>query len=119
MYKPEGNSIQMEGTKSIFEKLAQVNPQAEIWWDSSPLIYRAWSEELLNSIDDKDKKERIRNQLLHLYDLDNLEKSLFRGVTTNPPLSLDVLSYNKEYWRKFVKRAVRISPNKTRDKTRV
>jgi len=38
---------------TIFEKLQKVNPEAEIWWDSSPLIYRAWSEEFLNSIEDK------------------------------------------------------------------
>ncbi len=44
--------------------------------------------------------------------MDNPENSLFRGVTTNPPLSLNVLSYHKDYWRKFVNRALRISPNK-------
>jgi len=97
---------------SIFEKLAQVNPEAEIWWDSSPLIYEVWADELLNSIEDKGKKEKAKEKLLRLYDVDSPRKSLFRGITTNPPLCLNVLSYHKEYWRKFVNRIVRISPNK-------
>ena len=98
--------------KSIFEKLQEVNPDAEIWWDSSPLIYKAWSKELLDSIEDREKKETIKEQLSRLYNPENPEKSLFRGVTTNPPLSLNVLSYHKEEWRRFVKRVKRISPNK-------
>lgn len=98
--------------KSIFEKLQEVNPDAEIWWDSSPLIYKAWSKELLDSIEDREKKETIKEQLSRLYNPENPEKSLFRGVTTNPPLSLNVLSYHKEEWGRFVKRVKRISPNK-------
>ncbi|MBC7189478.1 transaldolase [Candidatus Aerophobetes bacterium] len=98
--------------KSIFEKLQEANPEAEIWWDSSPLIYKAWSEELLSSIKDERKKEEVREKLLKLYNFENPEKSIFRGVTTNPPLSLNVLSYHKDEWRSFVKRIKRISPNK-------
>ena len=98
--------------KSIFEKLQEVNPDAEIWWDSSPLIYKAWSKELLDSIEDREKKETIKEQLSRLYNPENPEKSLFRGVTTNPPLSLNVLSYHKEEWGRFVKRVKIISPNK-------
>lgn len=104
--------MQSNEDMSIFEKLQQVNPEAEIWWDSSPLIYQAWAKELLNSIQNEDKKDKIRKRLLRLYDANNLEKSFFRGVTTNPPLSLNVLSYHKDYWRKFVNRTLRISPNK-------
>ncbi len=98
--------------KSIFEKLAEINPDAEIWWDSSPLIYSLWRDELLGSLKDGNEREKIRERLLRLYDPDNPEDALFRGVTTNPPLSLSVLSYQKEYWRKFVRRVLRISPDK-------
>lgn len=100
-------------TETIFEKLQKVNPEAEIWWDSSPLIYRAWSEEFLNSIEDKEKRERMEEVLLRFYNQDKPEESLFRGVTTNPPLSLNVLSYHKKEWAEFVKRVARISPDKT------
>lgn len=98
--------------KSIFEKLIEINPDAEIWWDSSPLIYSLWRDELLGSLKDGNEREKTKERLLRLYDPDNPEDALFRGVTTNPLLSLSVLSYQKEYWRKFVKRVFRISPNK-------
>ena len=29
--------------KHILEKLAEANPEAEIWWDSSPLVYGSWA----------------------------------------------------------------------------
>ena len=28
----------------ILEKLAATNPECEIWWDSSPLVYAGWKE---------------------------------------------------------------------------
>ena len=34
-------------SKHVLEKLAETNPEAEIWWDSSPLIYPSWKEETL------------------------------------------------------------------------
>jgi len=105
--------MQKNGNKNVFEKLAEVNPEAEIWWDSSPLIYQAWAKQLLNSIEDKDKKEKIKEQLLRLYDPNHPERSLLRGVTTNPPLSLNVFSYHKNYWAEFVNRILRISPRKS------
>ncbi len=105
--------MQKNGNKNVFEKLAEVNPEAEIWWDSSPLIYQNWAEQLLDSIEDKDKKEKMKEQVLRLYNLDYPGKSLFRGVTTNPPLSLNVLSYHKNYWAEFVNRILRISPRKS------
>jgi len=73
--------MQKNENRSIFEKLVQVNPKAEIWWDSSPLIYEAWADELLNSIEDKGKRIKVKEKLLRLYDRDHPEESLFRGVT--------------------------------------
>ena len=29
------------------EQLAATNPDSEIWWDSSPLIYPSWEQETL------------------------------------------------------------------------
>ena len=33
--------------KSVLEKLWEVEPRAELWWDSSPLLYAAWKKQLL------------------------------------------------------------------------
>lgn len=51
--------MQKNENRNILKKLVQVNPEAEIWWDSSPLIYEVWAAEFLNSVENKDK-ERIR-----------------------------------------------------------
>ncbi len=34
-------------TQHILEKLAATNPEAEIWWDSAPLVYPSWKAESL------------------------------------------------------------------------
>ena len=44
-HPPNGHGARM--TQNILERLAATNPDAEIWWDSSPLIYPSWKEETL------------------------------------------------------------------------
>ena len=34
-------------TSSLIDRLQATNPYAEIWWDSSPLVFQAWREEIL------------------------------------------------------------------------
>ena len=36
-----------DSTLHPLEQLAATNPDAEIWWDSSPLIFPSWREETL------------------------------------------------------------------------
>jgi transaldolase len=76
--------------KSPFERLMETHPGLEIWWDSSPLIYSTWAEGLLKKVS-PDRAKDLQGQLKRLYDPDHPEESLFRGVTTNPPLSLGVI----------------------------
>ncbi len=83
-------------SKSPLEKLMDTNSGLEIWWDSSPLIYSAWSEEFLKKIPEE-KKEEVKEQLTRFYDINNPGKTLFRGVTTNPPLSLQVIKKREPY----------------------
>ena len=87
-------------SKSVFEKLWEVNPEAEIWWDSSPLIYDNWRTKMINEASDK---EEMRAWLDRLYSADNKpEENIFRGVTTNPPLSYKAIKDNPDYWSKWV-----------------
>jgi transaldolase len=76
--------------KSPFERLMETHPGLEIWWDSSPLIYSAWAEGLVKKMP-PDRAKDLQGQLKRLYDPEHPEESLFRGVTTNPPLSLGVI----------------------------
>jgi transaldolase len=33
--------------QSVVERLVAANPNLEIWWDSSPLIYESWKRGML------------------------------------------------------------------------
>src|SRR5690606_8273344 len=75
-------------TEHVLEKLAATNPDAEIWWDSSPLIYPSWKEETLAKAPDGEQAD-WQAQLTRFYDDGTIQSQGtmgFRGVTTNPPL---------------------------------
>jgi len=84
----------------ILEKLAATNPDCEIWWDSSPLVYAGWKEKMLKDAP-PDKKAAWSEQLTRLFDADTVQKTGqmgFRGVTTNPPLSLQAIQADPTFW---------------------
>ena len=87
-------------SKSVAEKLWEVNPESEIWWDSSPVIYENWRNSMMNKASDK---EEMKAWLDRLYSKDNKpEDNLFRGVTTNPPLSYAAIKDDPDYWSKWI-----------------
>ncbi len=77
------------------------HPELEIWWDSSPLIYSNWAEGFSKKAS-PEKAVEIREQLKRLFDPEHPEKTLFRGVTTNPPLSLGVIKAREAYVAQIV-----------------
>jgi len=87
--------------KSVLERLIEVNPEAEIWWDSSPIIYDDWTQEVLKELAEEDK-EMVQKQFKKFYNPEDPQSMLFRGVTTNPSLSMAVFEIQKSYWEKFV-----------------
>ena len=87
--------------KSVIERLWEVNPDAEIWWDSSPIIYDNWRNKIIEQAPDKDE---MKEWLDRLYHKDNKpEENIFRGVTTNPPLSHKAINDNPDYWAGWIK----------------
>jgi transaldolase len=86
--------------KSVVERLAEVNPEAEIWWDSSPIIYDNWRKKMVEQAEDKDQMASWLDRLYHKNN--KPEQNIFRGVTTNPPLSYSAIKDNPEYWAKWV-----------------
>jgi transaldolase len=99
------------GGKHILEKMLEMNPNAEIWWDSSPLVYENWARGVLEKAPEG-KRGRWSEQLKRLFDPDNPGVTCFRGVTTNPPLSLNAIKDNPQFWAKFVKNQMRAHPEK-------
>lgn len=87
------------------EQLAATNPDAEIWWDSSPLIYPSWKAETLAKAS-QGEREEWDAQLTRFYDDATIQREGtmgFRGVTTNPPLSLQAIKLAPELWAAEIK----------------
>ncbi|MBN9505530.1 MAG: hypothetical protein J0I69_05840 [Altererythrobacter sp.] len=87
------------------EQLAATNPDAEIWWDSSPLIYPSWKQETLAKAPEGERAA-WDEQLTRFYDDATIQREGtmgFRGVTTNPPLSLQAIKLAPEMWAAEIK----------------
>jgi transaldolase len=86
--------------KSVLEKLLDVQPRAEIWWDSSPLVFPAWREKMIARAE---APVEIAAWLDRFYSGDNRpEENLVRGVTTNPSLSFNVIKDDPDYWNAWI-----------------
>jgi transaldolase len=95
--------------KSPLERLMETHPGVEIWWDSSPLIYASWSEGMVKRAPPH-RAEDLREQLRRLYDPQHPKEALFRGVTTNPPLSLNVIKRQESYVAQIVDDLIEKNP---------
>lgn len=88
--------------RNFFERLVDASPGMEIWWDSSPVIFDNWCKKLLKKADAGDR-DLLQAQFNRMYDRDNPMGQLFRGVTTNPALSLQAIQDDPPYWEKVAK----------------
>ena len=99
--------------KSVIEKFWEINPDSEIWWDSSPVVYDNWRKKMMDRASDK---EEMQGWLDRLYNKDNKpQENLFRGVTTNPPLSYNAIKDNPDYWARWIDEQVEKHPSKSAD----
>ena len=94
---------------NLFEDLVAVSPGMEIWWDSSPVIFGNWCEKMLAKADDADKPV-LKGQFARMYNTDDPMGQLFRGVTTNPPLSLAAFKDDPPRWEKVAAEGPRREP---------
>jgi transaldolase len=92
--------------ESVLERLTYVHPDMEIWWDSSPLIFKSWVKKMVENAP-KSKKAVLEEQLNRIYVLDDPAKSLVRGCTTNPPLSLTAVKSDPEMWNEWIDNLIR------------
>ena len=88
--------------ESVLERFLKTAPGLEVWWDSSPLVYPNWSNELVESVA-TEKREVLAGQLKRWYDAEDPGATLFAGVTTNPPLSLAAMKNDPERWEAWIK----------------
>ena len=96
-------------TLSVAERLVEVNPETEIWWDSSPLLYSKWKQEWLNEVPEASRSE-LDAQLTRLFNEEDPAGSLISGVTTNPPLSLQAIEGRPDIWIPWVDQLILDNP---------
>lgn len=102
----------MSMTRNPVEQLADTNPESEIWWDSSPLVYPSWRDETLAKAPAA-KRADWTEQLARLYDADTIAREGtmgFRGVTTNPPLSLQAMNVDPQGWSSLIRQLAAADP---------
>jgi len=90
---------------NLFEDLVAVSPGMEIWWDSSPVIFSNWCRKMLAKADEKDRAN-LECQFARMYDVGHPMDQLFRGVTTNPPLSLAAFKDDPARWEKVAQKVL-------------
>jgi transaldolase len=78
----------------------------EIWWDSSPVIFNNWCKKVLDKADAQDR-DVLSEQFTRMYDENNPATQLFRGVTTNPPLSLQAIQDDVPYWQNVAQELIK------------
>ena len=95
--------------ESSVERLAKTHPDLEIWWDSSPLVYNQWVRKMVNAAEPP-QKPILEEQLARLYNAEMPAKSLFRGCTTNPPLSWQAVQSDLEFWSEWIDDLIQANP---------
>ena len=94
---------------SVLERLTQVNPDMEIWWDSSPLVFKSWVKDMVAAAP-QEKKSLLDEQLNRIFVLDDPAQSLVRGCTTNPPLSLTAVKNDPDFWNEWIDDLIASNP---------
>jgi transaldolase len=86
--------------KSPMERMKEASDNTEIWWDSFPLIFDSWKHDRIKAkpLEKRDQEEELLDRY---YISDRPMDQLFRGVTTNPPLSGAVIKDDPGFWREM------------------
>ncbi|GAA3194789.1 MULTISPECIES: transaldolase family protein [Streptomyces] len=91
----------------VLEELQRVGKSAEIWWDSSPLDFPRWRAGQLATAPDPETKERWQEQLDRFLCPAEPDRSLVRGITTNPSLVAQSVLASPESWRHDIQELIR------------
>ncbi len=95
--------------ESVLERLTKVNPDMEVWWDSSPLIFKSWVEDMIAAAP-QEKRAVLDEQLNRIFVPDDPAQSLVRGCTTNPPLSLTAVKNDPKFWNEWIDDLIASNP---------
>ena len=96
----------------VLEKLAATNPDCEVWWDSSPLVYESWKAAVLAKapVDKRTEWSAQLSRLFNAHDVRDRGVMGFGGATTNPPLSLQAIQNDPAFWTGEIRRIAAQNP---------
>lgn len=97
-------------SESVIERMVNAHPDVEIWWDSSPLVYDKWKQEMISSAP-FDRREIMEAQLTRLYNSEDPASSLLHGCTTNPPLSFTAVQSDPDFWNAWLDEKIADNPD--------
>jgi transaldolase len=86
-----------------WKAITAMNPETEIWWDSSPLVWPNFKDDFLKNKLSDEEKAWFKKELDTLFWEAPVSSWIFKGCTTNPPLSWAVLKTRKEEWVNVIK----------------
>jgi len=89
---------------SVLEKLQLTNESLEIWWDSPPADFPGWRDDLLARAPDVVTRRRWAAQFDRFLVPHAPERSLVRGVTTNPSLVANSILGSPSWWGREIHR---------------
>ena len=93
----------------MVERLLSSSPGLEIWWDSSPLVFGDWVAKVVAAAP-RDGRARLQEQLSRLFVVQDAARSVFRGCTTNPSLSLAAVRSAPDYWNRRIDECIADNP---------
>ena len=84
-----------------WKTITAMSSDTEIWWDSSPLVWPNFKEDFLKGRPESER-EFYKTELEGIFTDGPVSGWIFKGCTTNPPLSWAVLKTRKEEWAKII-----------------
>lgn len=87
-----------------WRELQKLNNNTEIWWDSSPLVWPNFVKDMATYPGlSKQELDWVQEELAGMFYDAPVDSWIFKGCTTNPPLSWDVLKLRKAEWADIIK----------------
>ncbi|MDX9801846.1 MAG: transaldolase family protein [Spirochaetia bacterium] len=88
--------------ENVWRSVQALNPETEIWWDSSPLVWPNFTESYYKGLPAEDQ-EWFKKELAGMFLDAPVKDWAFKGCTTNPPLSWAVLQKRTDEWVAIIK----------------
>ena len=88
--------------ENVWRRIQAINPDTEIWWDSSPLVWPNFVNDYVKGLPKEDQKwflDEVNSMFLDA----PVKDWAFKGCTTNPPLSWAVLQKRTDEWVEIIK----------------